>query len=153
MPDVVPEHLSTAIVVDDNFDSRLIARLALEAVGYKVTEAVNGKDGLARIQGENFDLLILDLLMPEMNGYDVLNVLRKDARYNSLQIVVLTANAHMAMGEVMDMADFVMVKPVDTLRFSELVKRLKQQHHSQASPQAQDENPLKPLEPQPPTSE
>jgi len=153
MPDALSERTSTAIVVDDNFDSRLIARLSLEAVGYIVTEANNGKDGLALIQAGTFDLLILDLLMPEMNGYEVLNVLRKDRRHDNLQIVVLTANAHMAMGDAMDMADFVMVKPVDALRFSELVKRLKQQHHSQASPQAQDEIPLKPLEPQPPTGE
>ncbi len=144
MPDAAPERPIYAIVVDDNFDSRLIVRLALEATGYTVVEA---EDGLEKMRSQAFDLLVLDLLMPEMSGYEVLNILRTVPPQNNLpnlqnlQIVILTANAQMAMGELMDMADFVMVKPVDTLRFVELAKRLKQQHTAQSA-QSQVENPL-----------
>ena len=148
MPDAAPERPSAAIVVDDNFDSRLIVRLTLESLGYTVVEAENGREGLEKMRNQAFDLLVLDLLMPEMNGYEVLNVLRKEPPQNSLlnlqnlQIVILTANAHMAMGDLMDMADYLMVKPVDAIRFSELAKRLKQQRAVQSQPDSPALNPV-----------
>ncbi|HLY27622.1 MAG TPA: response regulator [Aggregatilineales bacterium] len=118
----------TALIVDDNFHNRHIFRIALEAVGYTVDESEDGLMGIERLNRECFHLLILDLHMPKMDGQQVLRTLRKDPRHTQMQVVVVTANAHMATDDVSELADFIMVKPIDVVQFAELAKRLRGMH-------------------------
>ncbi len=114
----------TALVADDNYYNRDLCRLALENAGYDVVDAVDGKTTLERLHERSFDLLVLDLAMPEITGVEVL---QKVARQNSQQpmtMVVMTANPHMATGEVQEIADFVFYKPIDVLAFANLARRL-----------------------------
>ncbi len=65
----------------------------LTGVGYRVTAAVDGRDALAKTGHELFDLVILDLNMPHVDGVGVLECLKKDPRYESVPVVALTAHA------------------------------------------------------------
>lgn len=115
----------TALVIDDNFYNRDIFRFALENAQYNVVEAEDGPAGLILLEGEKFDLLVLDLQMPMMNGTEVLRQLRSDPRYNKMRVIVVTANSHLATKEVDALADHVMFKPIDVVGFSHFVNRLK----------------------------
>lgn len=114
----------TALVVDDNYYNRDLCRLALEHVGYEVTEVENGALAVQRLQDETFDLLILDLAMPELNGVEVLREIKN--RYAPMSIIVMTANPHMVVEEVSEYVDLVMFKPIDITGFIKLVRRLRQ---------------------------
>src|SRR5690606_27158947 len=99
-------------------------RIALEFAGYDVTESEDGEKGLAQLRDGTFDLVILDLRMPGMDGSEVLRIIRQTKEWNATQVVVVTANPHMVTEEVGTLADYVLHKPVDILTFSELAKRL-----------------------------
>lgn len=113
-----------ALVVDDNFYNRDLARLALDNVGFEVSEAENGRDALTKLQHDNFDLMVLDLAMPELDGVGVITEVRRHTRHNQMKIVVVTANAHMA-DSIEREADFVMYKPIDIAQFVTFLRRLK----------------------------
>ena len=63
----------TILVVDDDAQVRTLCRLTLEESGYHVTEATDGKNALAAIEENDFDLIVLDLAMPDMDGFEFLN--------------------------------------------------------------------------------
>lgn len=112
----------SALVVDDNFYNRDLCRLALEHVGYAVTEAENGALAVTQLEKARYDLLILDLAMPELNGVEVLREIKN--RYTPMSIIVMTANPHMVIDEVEAHVDLVMYKPIDITGFVKLVGRL-----------------------------
>ena len=64
--------MATILVIDDEEPVRTLLRFALEAAGYEVTEAANGREGLERYRQRPTDLVITDMLMPELNGLDML---------------------------------------------------------------------------------
>lgn len=115
----------TALVVDDNFYNRDLARLALETLDYKVTEAVNGVQALELLQSQRFDMLILDLAMPELSGVGVLNQMFKSIYHQPQNIIVITAYGHLTDGVVDAKTDMILYKPID---IQELVKILRQMH-------------------------
>lgn len=115
----------TALVVDDNFYNRDIFRYALEMAGYEVSEAEDGVQSLNLLEQRGFDLMILDLQMPRMDGREVLRRVRSRPGLKALRIVVVTANAHMIVDDMDDLADFVLQKPIDVLEFATLVGRVK----------------------------
>lgn len=114
----------SALVVDDNFYNRDLCRLALEHVGFTVTEVENGALAVKRLEIETFDLMVLDLAMPELNGVEVLREIKD--RYSPMPIIVMTANPHMVVEEVASTVDLVMYKPIDITGFVQLVTRLRQ---------------------------
>lgn len=115
---------NNALVVDDNFYNRDLARLALENTGYDVAEAANGIEALQMLEQNVYDLLILDLAMPELDGIGVLTELRKNPVYKGMTIVVVTAYSHLA-GGIEEEVDFVLFKPVDINNFKTFLHRLK----------------------------
>ena len=78
----------TILVVDDEVKLREMARWYLEREGYRVVEAANGRDALFVARSEKPDLVLLDLMMPEMGGYDFI---RKFTQESDTPIIVLTA--------------------------------------------------------------
>lgn len=115
---------ATALVVDDNFYNRDICRLALENAGYEVIEVDNGRGAIDLLKERTFNLLVLDLAMPEVTGVDVLRELEQQTLRRSTFIVVMTANPHMATEEVQEQVDFVLFKPIDVQTFAQFAKRL-----------------------------
>ncbi len=64
--------MATILIIDDEEPVRALLRFALEAAGYEVTEAANGRQGLERYRHRPTDLIITDIAMPELNGLDML---------------------------------------------------------------------------------
>src|SRR5581483_5641949 len=79
------------LVVDDNALNRNVLSRRLERQGYDVHEAVNGEAALDRIATEGFDLVLLDIVMPVMDGFDVLERMRRDRRMRTVPVVVISA--------------------------------------------------------------
>jgi two-component system, NtrC family, sensor kinase len=79
------------LVVDDDPDFRELARRILEREGYTVIEAANGRVALDRVRASAPGVVLLDLMMPEMDGFDFVEAVRADAAWRSLPIVVITA--------------------------------------------------------------
>ncbi|MDP3012614.1 MAG: response regulator, partial [Candidatus Subteraquimicrobiales bacterium] len=65
--------------------------VSLKRKGFRVCEAFNGKEGVEIARKEKPDLILLDLRMPEMNGYQVIEILKKDNDLNHIPIIVMTA--------------------------------------------------------------
>jgi signal transduction histidine kinase/CheY-like chemotaxis protein len=82
------------LLVDDNAINRHVARLLLAPTGVVTTEAVNGKEALERLAAEAFDLILLDVHMPVMDGPETLRCIRAaDAPWRAVPIIALTADA------------------------------------------------------------
>ena len=81
------------LIVDDDPDIVTAIGAVLEARDYEVVTAQDGEDGLAKLKGENPDLMILDLMMPKMDGFAVCMQLKnpKWARYASIPILILSS--------------------------------------------------------------
>lgn len=65
----------------------------LKAAGYDVLTAMTGPDGLTKAQGERPDLIILDIMLPGLTGYEVCTILKRDARHCRMPIILFTAKA------------------------------------------------------------
>lgn len=81
------------LLVEDEKNIILGVRTCLDAVGYQVEVVEDGEAGLDAVRREHPDLILLDLLMPKMDGFEVLKVLKSDPATSSIPIIVLTAKA------------------------------------------------------------
>lgn len=79
------------LVVDDHRTTRLKLCLGLKQQGHTVGEADNGMQALLKLRNEAFDLVLLDILMPEMDGYQVLNQMKEDRYLRDVPVIVISA--------------------------------------------------------------
>jgi two-component system chemotaxis response regulator CheY len=79
--------------VDDSSSIRQMVTFTLRKAGYEVAEAVDGKDGLTKVSGAKFDLIITDLNMPNMDGIEMITAVRKVAGYSFIPILMLTTES------------------------------------------------------------
>ena len=79
------------LVVEDHAETREMLRRFLERDGWAVTEAANGREALVRVAANQPELIVLDLMMPEMDGFAFIEALRENAAWRSIPIVVVTA--------------------------------------------------------------
>lgn len=101
------------IVVDDSALLATMAKDGLTGAGYEVITAGDGQEGLDKIKKEKPDLIVLDVVMPNMDGYEVFKTLRKDPELDQIPVIMLTARSGMKdTFEVLD-ADAFIAKPVD----------------------------------------
>jgi two-component system chemotaxis response regulator CheY len=80
----------TIMIVDDSESLRQVVNIALSGAGYKVLEAKDGVDGLAKLDGSKVHLIISDVNMPNMNGIDFVKEVKKLAKYRFTPIIMLT---------------------------------------------------------------
>ncbi len=78
--------------IDDNADLLQLSEIALTSGGHEYTGVDRGREGLEEIRNENYDLVLLDLSMPEFSGLDVIDALEKDGLINKQKIVLFTAS-------------------------------------------------------------
>lgn len=112
------------LVVDDNVTNLEVMRELLRSAGYPVVTCKSGREALERLETHRPDLLLLDLMMPEISGEDVLRKLRGDPRLADLPVILLTARASQEdrlLGLRLG-ADDYLAKPVDS---GELLLRVK----------------------------
>jgi CheY-like chemotaxis protein len=87
----IPASKMTIMVVDDNPDLVEIIRMMLETSGFIVTCAYSGKDLFAGLEEQKPDLIILDIMMPQMDGLEVLTRLKEDQSTATIPVILLTA--------------------------------------------------------------
>lgn len=85
------------LTVDDSASIRMTTKIALTNAGYRVTEAVDGLDGLNKAKAGQFDLIVTDLNMPNMNGLAMIEALRKSPAHTGIPIIFLTTESDAAM--------------------------------------------------------
>ncbi len=86
-----PETPARILVVEDNDDARMMFGIMLRSWGYEVLEASNGKEALIVARSEHPDLILLDIMMPDMDGYAVCRELRQETAFQTVPILFLTA--------------------------------------------------------------
>lgn len=111
------------LLVEDNEDNRGIIRQVAEMMEFELIEAGNGLEGVERAQADRPDLIVLDLSLPVLDGWEAARRLKADARTASIPIVALTAHA-MAGDEARARqagCDGYVTKPLDIARFQALL--------------------------------
>lgn len=117
------------IVEDEPFLRRIISEHLRES-GYLVTEAVDGEEGLKKLQEEQFDLVLLDLLLPGMDGFELLAQLKKEEKLNKIPVLILSnlgQREEIEKGLSLGAADYLIkahVTPEEVLaKIREILKR------------------------------
>ena len=116
----------TVLVIDDEAPIRLLCRVNLEAEGASVLEADNGRDGIEMAKRERPDAILLDVMMPGMDGWTVAQELLEDEATRRIPIIFLTARADVrdrARGLGAGGLDYI-TKPFNPLELAPLVQRL-----------------------------
>jgi DNA-binding response OmpR family regulator len=114
------------LVIDDEGPIRLLCRVNLEAAGMVVDEAENGATGIEIALRESPDVILLDVMMPGMDGWEVFGALNDDERTSEIPVVFLTARAELrdqARGLELGGIDYV-TKPFDPLELAPLIDEL-----------------------------
>ena len=114
------------LVIDDEAPIRLLCRVNLEAEGMDVLEAADGPSGLEKARAEAPDVVLLDVMMPGLDGWRVAEELLDDPRTESIPIVFLTARAELrdrARGIDLGGVDYV-TKPFNPVELAPLVREL-----------------------------
>ena len=81
----------TILIVDDEEPIRQLLKYNLEREGYTTFQAANGLQALEKARSEKIDLIILDLMLPDMSGLDICRILKNDAKTTCIPIVMVTA--------------------------------------------------------------
>jgi len=112
------------LVIDDENDILLIIKSALHEEGYDVATANNGYDGLALAEDASPDLIILDIMMPEMDGFEVLQQLKENEKTAQIPVVILTGlSSKDKIREALNKGiDYYIVKPFE---YQDLVSKVK----------------------------
>ena len=98
------------LVVDDCQDNLLLMELLLQGEGYRVRSAANGSEGVAKFNCQPPDLIIIDLMMPDISGLEFIQYLKHKCSLGNIPVIMLTANSYLRREEARD-ADLVCYKP------------------------------------------
>ena len=122
-PSQVERQAKRILVVDDIEDNLSLLQAILMEEGYEVDITKDGKSALAKIEASPPDLLLLDAMMPQMNGYEVTQRIRQNKNLPFIPILMITAYEDANVPEGLDLGanDFIR-KPID---FDELMSRVK----------------------------
>ncbi len=109
----IPGSKKTIMVVDDNTDIVEIAKTILEGKGFEVQTAINGLEAFYQLEEQKPDLIILDVMMPQIDGLEVLSKLKETPDYLSIPVILLTAKIQYAdvLGGYKLGADYHIPKP------------------------------------------
>ena len=113
--------------IDDNKDLLDLCEVVLTSTGHEYTGVLTGKEGLESMRKEKFDLVLLDLSMPEFSGIDVIDALDKDGLMNKQKIVIFTASSatEKEYGPLLEKgAHSVIKKPLDVDLLVEHIKKI-----------------------------
>ena len=120
------KHSPVVLVADDAPEIRSLLTLRLGALGYEVLEAADGNQTMDMVREHFPDLVILDVMMPGKNGWEVAKEMRHDARFKEIGIIVLTAIGEKIneMTSPLYGADAYMDKPFDFKKLEALIQEV-----------------------------
>jgi len=131
--------VASILIVDDDDSIRSLLQQELSEAGYLIDEATNGKEALERIRKNRPDLIILDVMMPEMNGFDLAAILKNDPQTMDIPIIVLSIVQDKIRGYRIGV-DRYLTKPIDTAQLFSEVGTLLQQGKSKKKVMVVDED-------------
>lgn len=82
--------IGSILIIDDDPQKRNVLRRHLEGMGHQVSEEPSGQDGLIRLKKDHFDLILLDIMMPEMSGHEVLDILKRTPKCADIPVLVIS---------------------------------------------------------------
>jgi len=113
------------MIVDDEEDIRISVGQIFEISGYEVTKAKDGNDCINKLERETPDIVILDIMMPGMSGWDVAARIKENPKWNDIPIVFLTAKGdEMSIGMGGLASEEYIVKPFNIVELKEKVERI-----------------------------
>jgi two-component system, OmpR family, alkaline phosphatase synthesis response regulator PhoP len=118
--------VTRVLVVDDDAPIRLLCRVNLEAEGMEVLEAADGADGLEKARSERPDVVLLDVMLPKIDGWRVAEALLEDPETGEIPIVFLTARAELrdqAHGLEIGGVDYI-TKPFNPVELADVIREL-----------------------------
>ncbi|MCX8083748.1 MAG: response regulator [Calditerrivibrio sp.] len=125
--------MAKILYVEDNFDNYKLVEFILTKSGFSVMNAIDGLDAIEKAEMYNPDLILMDINLPNLKGFEAATLLKSKAKTKDIPIVVLTAaysNEYKVMAEKLGCAGYF-TKPIDPLSFSEDIKKiLSKQHES-----------------------
>jgi DNA-binding response OmpR family regulator len=127
------------LAVEDDASVLEVTKKRLELAGYEVITAIEGLEGLKKARSENPDLIVLDLILPNLNGYQICSMLKQDRKYRDIPIVMFTS-----LSQEKDVtegfkagADAYVAKPYDSVALLFHIKTLLEQRpNKRPEPQA-----------------
>jgi signal transduction histidine kinase/CheY-like chemotaxis protein len=131
--------MASILVVDDDDSIRSLLDQELSEAGYLIEQATNGKHALECIRKNRPDLIILDVMMPEMNGFDVAAILKNDPQTMDIPIIILSIVQDKARGFRIGV-DRYLTKPIDTAQLFTEVGNLLEQGKSKRKVMVVDED-------------
>lgn len=128
------------LVCDDERHIVRLIQVNLERQGYQVVTAFDGKEGLEKIRSEKPNLVVLDVMMPYMDGFEVLKSLRREPETENLPVIMLTAKAQDK--DVFEGyhygADMYLTKPFNPMELVTFVKRIAAGNDDPSGPKRYD---------------
>jgi CheY-like chemotaxis protein len=115
------------LVVDDEPDERFLVRRMFERAGHEVQEASDGAEALRAVRDSRPDLVVTDMMMPVMNGVELIRQLRAEPSTSTITILVSSGDSHLAVG-----ADAVVAKSQSFDRLMEAAGHLLEKGHDQS---------------------
>ena len=114
------------LAVDDERHIVRLVQVNLERAGYQVVTAFDGREALEKVESEQPDLVVLDVMMPYMDGFEVLQTLRKNQSTRDLPVIMLTAKAQDAdvFRGWQSGVDCYLTKPFNPMELISFVKRI-----------------------------
>jgi len=114
------------LLAEDDPDIRLVSRLSLKKAGFRVTATSNGRELLEKLGDDRPDVILLDYMMPDMDGAEACRRLKADPATRDIPVIFVTAKSQ---GFVVDQAAALgaagyIVKPYDALKLGEEIKRI-----------------------------
>ena len=121
--------MAKILVIDDEVQLVEMAQMRLEAAGYEVVTATDGREGLEKAKSIEPDLILCDVMMPKMDGYKVCGLLKNDSRYSKIPLILFTARAQQDDQDVGDEvgADAYITKPFEPPVLLAKIKELLEQ--------------------------
>ena len=123
------------LIIDDNPDTLEILRLVFQGEGYTVETASDGETGLEKAMEGKAGIVLLDMMLPKMNGIELCRRLKEDEATRRVPIIIITAKSDFEarQGAIASGADAYLLKPFDPIEMVERVKKMLENRPS-ASP-------------------
>jgi len=120
------KHVPKVLVVDDHVDTRRVMRWMLEQRGYRVAEASDGREVLSVAMSERPDLILMDLSMPGLDGFDAMRGVRGHQELRDIPAVAVTGHDTAGSRDGAESAgfDYYLSKPIDYLRLGIVIEKL-----------------------------